>query len=63
MISTSFAVLHASQSVPFAEYLVRVFVYLLFFSGIGVTMYWAVRVIELVQSEISGRGETNDADP
>lgn len=42
------------------EYLFRVLVYLLVFTGIGVTMFWGVRVIEIVYSEISGHRGTND---
>ncbi len=60
VISTVVVVLHAGEAVTLAEYLFRVLVYLLAFAGIGVTIYWGVRVIEIVQSAISRRGRITD---
>lgn len=42
------------------EYLFRVLVYLLAFTGIGVTLFWGIRVIGVVHSEISKRGGINE---
>jgi len=53
MLSTPLAVLHTGQAVTLFEYLFRVLVYLLAFAGIGVTIYWGLRVIGVVPSEIS----------
>lgn len=60
MISAFFVVLHTVQAVTLVEYLFRVLVYLLAFTGIGVTIFGGFRVIEIVQSEISRRGGIND---
>ncbi|WP_197431209.1 hypothetical protein [Halorubrum sp. CBA1125] len=43
-----------------AEYLFRVLVYLLAFAGIGITIFWGVRLIEIVHSAISSRGGVTD---
>ncbi len=45
------------------EYLFRVFVYLLTFTGTGVTTFWGVRVIGIVRSETARRGRTDDCEP
>jgi len=63
MLSISFAVLHTGHGVTLAEYLFRVFVYLLLFTGIGVTTFWGVRVIGTVRSEIGRRGRTDGCEP
>jgi hypothetical protein len=53
--------LHAGEAVTLSEYLFRVLVYLLAFAGLGVTIFWSVRVTEIVHSEISRRvGVTDD---
>lgn len=46
-----------------AEYLFRVLVYLLAFTGIGVTIFWGVRAIEIVHSVISRREGINENEP
>jgi len=61
LISTGVVVLHAGEAVTLSEYLFRVLVYLLAFAGLGVTIFWSVRVTEIVHSEISRRvGVTDD---
>jgi hypothetical protein len=60
MISIWFVVLHTGQGVSLVEYLFRVLVYLTLFTGIGVTVFWVVRMIEIVQSKIDRRGRIND---
>ncbi len=63
MISTSFVVLHAGQSVTLVEYLLRVLVYLLWFAGIGVAFFWGFRVIGIVRSGLHARERGNDSGP
>ena len=60
LISTLIVVLHAGEAVTLVEYLFRVLVYLLAFGGIGVTIFWGVRIIEIVHSEISRRVGVTD---
>jgi len=60
LISTLIVVLHTGEAVTLVEYLFRVLVYLLAFAGIGVTIFWGVRVIEIVHSEISRRVGVTD---
>lgn len=63
VISILVVVLHAGEAVTLAEYLFRVLVYLLAFASIGVTLFWSVRVIEIVQSAISRRRGINKNEP
>lgn len=60
LISILVVVLHTGEAVTLAEYLLRVLVYLLAFAGIGVAVFWGVRVIEIVRSEISRRVGVTD---
>ncbi len=50
MISVSFVILHTEQTVTLGEYLFRVLVYLFAFTGIGVAIFWCVRMIGIVRS-------------
>ncbi len=61
--SPAFVVLHTGHSVTLVEYLFRVFVSLLAFGGIGVTIFWGVRTIGAVHSKVSRRGEINENEP
>ena len=56
----SFIVLHTGQTITLVEYVIRLFVYLVSITGIGVSMYWVVRVTEIVYAEISGDRGSND---
>jgi len=60
LISPLVAVLHTGEAVTLSEYLFRVLVYLLAFGGLGVTIFWGVRVIEIVRSEINRRVGVTD---
>ena len=60
LMSILVVVLHTGEAVALSEYLFRVLVYLLAFAGIGVTVFWGVRVIEIVRSEISRRVGVTD---
>jgi hypothetical protein len=60
LISTLVVILHTGEAVTLSEYLFRVLVYLLAFAGVGVTIFWCVRVIEVVRSEISRRVGVTD---
>lgn len=61
--STVPVVLHTGQAVTLVEYLFRVLVYLLAFTGIGVTVFSGLRAVEIVQSGIGRRGRTDDNEP
>jgi len=61
--SVAFVVLHIGQAVTFGEYLYRVLVYSLAFTGVGVAIFWGLRVLEIVRSEINGRGGIDDDEP
>ena len=43
-----------------SEYLFRVLVYLLAFAGLGISISWSIRVIEIVHSESSRRMGVTD---
>lgn len=60
LISPLVVVLHAGGAVTLSEYLFRVLLHLLAFAGIGVTIFWGVRVTEIVRSEISRRVDVTD---
>lgn len=60
LISTLVVVLHTGEAVTLSEYLFRVLVFLLAFGALGVTIFWGVRVIEIVRSEISRRVGVTD---
>jgi hypothetical protein len=60
MLSTLSVVLHTGQAVTLGEYLFRVLVYGLAFTGISVTSYVGLRVYEIVNSEISKRERINE---
>lgn len=60
MISTSFVALHINQSLTLVEYLVPVLLYLLIFTGIGLSLLWGFRLFGIASSRTHGRGENND---
>lgn len=55
--------LHVGPSVSLGEYLVRVLVYLLLFSGIGLAFILGFRVIGTVCSVIRRQGKLTDSEP
>jgi len=58
IVSTAAIVLHSGHSVTLEQYLFRVFVYLLTFACIGVTLFWGTRVVGTVHSKV-GKWGTN----
>lgn len=61
--STVVVVLHTGAEVTLTAYLFRVLVYLLAFAGVGVTVFWSLRVIDIVRSKASGRGGSTESEP
>lgn len=60
MIGLSFIALHITQRVIFVEYLFRVLVYLLFFSGLSVSFFWGFRGIGLIHAAFNNWSDSDD---
>lgn len=63
IVSTAFVVVHTGHSVTLVEYLFRVLVSLLAFAGLGVTVFWGVRIIGAAHAAISRRGGIDENEP
>jgi hypothetical protein len=63
LVSIAFVVLHTGHSVTFGEYLFRALVYLVAIAGLGVTVFYGVRAVEVVRSELSRRGGLDENEP